>query len=107
VLQQLRAIRGVTRVVRFGQDGRPAGDAGAEAEALAAKGLYLSMTFATSVARAFGLRGLSLATLENDREPFILVHSQSQHLCLAVEAGVPLEPVVAQVRSLLSRPASR
>jgi hypothetical protein len=106
-LQQLRAIRGVTRVVRFGQDGRPVGDGGAEAEALAAKGLYLSMTCATSIAQAFGLRGLSVAALENDRAPFILVHSQGQHLCLAVEPGVPLEPVVAQVRSLLGRPASR
>ncbi len=107
VLDQIRAIRGVTRLVRFGTDGRPSGDAGPEAEGLAAKGLYLAVTHAASVASAFGLHELALATLQGERESFILVHSNASYLCVGVAPGAAVEPVVTQLRALLTRPASR
>jgi Domain of unknown function (DUF4388) len=107
VLDQIRAIRGVTRLVRFGADGRPAGGGGPEAEALAATGLYVALTHATAVASAFGLRDLAIATLEREREGLVLVRGSAGFLCVAVEAGVSLDPIVAQLRALLSRPAPR
>jgi hypothetical protein len=106
-MDQIRAIRGVTRLVRFGADGRPTGPADAEADALAAKGLYLALTHAGAVGQAFGLKELSLAALEGPRESLVVVHAGGQYLCLAVAPGTPVDPIVSQVRALLTRPASR
>jgi uncharacterized protein DUF4388 len=107
VLEQIRAIRGVTRLVRFGSDGRPVGGGGPEAEALAATALYVALTHAAAVASAFGLKDLAVATLEGEREGLVLVRGSGGFLCVAVEAGFPLDPIVAQLRTLLSRPAPR
>lgn len=107
VLDQIRAIRGVTRVVRFDRDGRPRGDATPEAEALAAKGLYLALRHAASIASTFGLRELGWATLESGNDSFVLVQGNASYLCVAVEPGTPIEPVVAQLRALLTRQAPR
>ncbi len=104
VLDQLRAIRGVTQLVRFGKDGRPTGDAGPAGEALAAKGLYLSLTHSAAVAQAFGLHDLAFASVRGERESFVLVHSAGQFLCTAVSQDAAIEPVVAQIRALLTRP---
>jgi len=106
VIEQIRAIPGVTELVRFGRDGRPAG-AGPAAEALAAKGLYLAMTHSARVAAAFGLGDLAVASVHGGPESFVLVHASGQYLCVAVAPGAAIEPVVAQLRALLSRPASR
>ncbi len=65
VLDQIRAIPGVARVVRFTGDGRPLGEAGPAAEDLAAKGLYLAMMHARAVAGAFGLGELRIAALDS------------------------------------------
>lgn len=107
VLDQIRAIPGVTQLVRFGDDGRPVGAAGPEAEALAANGLYLALTHAAAVGATFGFRELAVAMLQNDRQSFILVHGSAGFLCVALEPGAPQDAIVAQVRSLLSRPAQR
>lgn len=107
VLDQVRAIPGVLRAVRFGPDGRPVNEPSPEAEDLAAKGLYLALQPAAAVAQAFGLQGLSIAALHSARLSFVLVHSASQYLCVAVDPAVPLDPVLAQVRALLTRPAAR
>jgi hypothetical protein len=106
-LDQIRAIAGVTQVVRFGRDGRPSGGAGPAADALAAKGLYLAMNHAASVAEAFGLHEVSLATVRGPQESFVLVHSRGNHLCVAAAPGAPLEPIVAQLRAVLTRQPSR
>lgn len=103
-IAQVRAIPGVTRLVRFGADGRPWGESGREAEALAAKGLYLAMTHAASVAQAFGLRELSVATLQAKPESLVVVHSQGNYMVLSVSPDVAVDAVCAQVRSLLARP---
>jgi hypothetical protein len=107
VLEQVRAIPGVTQVVRFGKDGRPSGDGSPAAEALAAKGLYLAMNHAAFVAEAFGLHEVSLVTVRGARESFVLVHSRGNHLCVAAAPGAPLEPIVAQLRVVLTRQPSR
>ncbi len=107
VFEQIRAIHGVTRVVRFGKDGRPRGDSTPEAEALAAKGLYVAMTHAASIATAFGLRELGWAALQSERDSFVLVQGNASSLCIAVERGAAIEPIVGQLRTLLTRPASR
>jgi hypothetical protein len=104
VLDQIRAIRGVTQLVRFGKDGRPAADCGPAGEALAAKGLYLSLTHAAAVADAFGLHDLAFATVHGERESFVLVHSGGQFLCTAVAQDAAIDQVVAQLRALLTRP---
>ncbi len=104
VLEQIRAIRGVTQVVRFGKDGRPAGDAGPGTEALAAKGLYLFLTHAVAVGQAFGLHELAFAAVHGERESFVLAHAGGQFLCAAVAQDAPLDPIVAQIRTLLTRP---
>jgi hypothetical protein len=103
VLEQIRAIRGVTQVVRFAKDGRPAGDAGPGAEALAAKGLYLFLTHAVAVAQAFGLHELAYAAVRGERESFVLAHAAGQFLCAAVAQDAPVDGVLAQVRTVLSR----
>lgn len=107
VLDQIRAIRGVIRLVRFGADGRPLGPADAEADALAAKGLYLALTHGDAVRQAFGLRELSLAALEGGGESFLVIRAGTQYLGVAVAQGTPLDPVLSQVRALLTRPAPR
>jgi hypothetical protein len=105
--EQLRAIPGVLRIVRFGPDGRPLGDPSPAAEALAAKGLYLALNPGAAIARAFGLRALSLATLRGAKESLVLVQGGGQHLALAVAPDAALDQVAAQVRAHLTRPAPR
>ena len=107
VLDQIRAIPGVGALVRFGKDGRPLGDGGPEAEALAARGLYLAMRHAGAIAAAFGLNELRIASLDSPRGSLVVVHGSGSSLCVAVSAGTPLEPVVAQLRAILARPAPR
>jgi len=107
VMDQIRAIRGVTGIARFGQDGRPSGSDGPDAQALAAKGLYLALNHAAAVARAFGLRDLVLAAVEGVGDSFILIHAQGRYLGVAIQAGAAAEPIAAQIRALLSRPVAR
>jgi hypothetical protein len=107
LLDRVRALPGVVRLVRFGEDGRPAGGPDPGAEALAAKGLYLALNAAAPVGDAFDLRPLAIASLRGARESLILVQSSGQYLCVAVAPEAPLEPLVAQLRALLSRPTSR
>lgn len=104
VLDQIRAIPGVTQLVRFGKDGRPSGNPGPAAEALAAKGLYVFLVHAAAVAEAFGLRDLTFATVRGDRESFVLVHSAGQFLCTAVSRDANVDEVTARIRALLTRP---
>jgi hypothetical protein len=104
---QLRAVPGVLRAVRFGADGRPAGDPSPEAEALAAKGLYLALNPAAAVARAFGLHALTLATLRGAQESVVLVHTGAQYLALSVAPDAALDQVGAQVRAILTRSVPR
>lgn len=105
VLDKVRAIPGVSHVVRFGPNGRPVGDTSAEAEQLAARGLYLAMTHAAAVATAFGLRDLSLATLQTGSDAFVLVRGNGSYLSVGVAPGVGADQVAAQLRALMSRPA--
>jgi hypothetical protein len=107
VLDRIRALPGVTGLVRFGADGRPTAAATHEVEALAAKGLYLALTHAAAVAQAFGLRDLAVASLQGARESFILVQSRGSYLAVGVATGEAVEPVAAQVRALLTRQAVR
>jgi hypothetical protein len=107
LLDQLRALRGVTSVVRFARDGRPVGEAGPDAEALAAKGLYLEMAHAASIASAFGLHDLAIATVQGAAESFVVVHGTTSSLCVAVDRAAPVEAVVSQLRAILTRPVAR
>jgi hypothetical protein len=105
VLDQIRAIPGVRRAVRFGADGRPQHDPSPESEALAAQALYLALNPAAAVAQAFGLHALSIASLRSARESLVVVHSAGQYLCVAVSPDAALDQVVAQLRALLARPS--
>ena len=103
VLDRIRSLRGVTQVARFGQDGRTSGPQGAGAEQLAAKGLYLAVTHAAAVASAFGLGELGVAALCGRRDSFVVVHRAGNYLGVAIAPGTPVEPVVGQLRALLTR----
>jgi hypothetical protein len=103
-MDQIRAIPGVTQVVRFGKDGRPAADAGPGGEALAAKGLYVFLTHAAAVSEAFGLHDLAFAAIRGARESFVLVHSAGQFLCAAATQDAQLDQVMSQIRALLTKP---
>jgi len=105
VLERIRAISGVTRLVRFGRDGRTSDRDGPDAEQLAAKGLYLAVNHAAAVASALGLGELSIAAVQGQRDSFAVVHRAGSFLCVAVEPGTPVERVTAQLRALLTRPA--
>lgn len=104
VLEQIRAIPGVTQVVRFGKDGRPAADSGPGGEALAAKGLYVFLTHAAAVSEAFGLHDLAFAAVRGARESFVVVHSAGQFLCAAATQDAQLDHLMAQIRALLTKP---
>jgi hypothetical protein len=104
VMDQIRTIPGVTQVVRFGKDGRPAADSGPGGEALAAKGLYVFLTHAAAVSEAFGLHDLAFAAVRGERESFVLVHSAGQFLCTAVTQDAQLDHVMAQIRAILTKP---
>ncbi len=107
VLDRIRAIRGVTRLVRFGRDGQPGPGEGPGGEELAARALYLALNHAGAIGATFGLRDLAVASLEGAAGSFLVVHAGPSYLAVAVEPGVAVEPVVAQVRCLLTRPAAR
>jgi hypothetical protein len=109
LMDQLRALRGVTGLVRFLADGQPFGAGAGEpgAEALAAKGLYLALTHAAVVGQAFGLRDFWLAALESPRESFVVIRSGDQYLGVAVAQGVQVDPLIGQIRTLLTQAASR
>jgi hypothetical protein len=106
VLDQIRALPGVTQVARFGKDGRPSGLHGPGAEQLAAKGLYLAVTHAAAVASAFGLGELGVAALCGRRDSFVVIHHAGNYLGVAIAPGTPVEPVVGQLRALLTRKAA-
>jgi len=105
VLERIRAIPGVTRLVRFGRDGRTSDRDGPEAEQLAAKGLYLAGNHAAAVASALALGELSIAAVQGRHESFAVVHRAGSFLCVAIQPGTPVERVTAQLRALLTRPA--
>jgi hypothetical protein len=106
VLDQIRALHGVQRVVRFGSDGRTSGKEGPEGQMLAAKGLYLAVNHAAAVAFALGLGELHIAALQGEGESFVVVHRAGSYLCVALEPGTPVDVVAAQLRALLTRPAT-
>jgi hypothetical protein len=105
VLDQIRALQGVTQVVRFGKDGRASAQDGPGAEQLAAKGLYLAVTHAAAVAKAFGLGELGIAALQGERESFVVLHRAGNHLCVALAPGTQVEPVLGPLRALVTRKA--
>jgi len=107
LIDRIRAIHGVTGLVRFGADGRPAGECGPDAEALAAKALYLAMNHAGAVARAFGLRELVVASVQGKEQSLVVVHSHGHYLGVSVDRGVAADSVAAQIRAILTRPAAR
>jgi len=107
LVDRVRAISGVDEVVRFGKDGVPVGDASPQAEALAARGLYLAMTHAAAVSEAFGLGELSSISLRSEREPLLLFQAQGQYLCVAVGAQGANEEIEARIRALFARPGAR
>jgi predicted regulator of Ras-like GTPase activity (Roadblock/LC7/MglB family) len=107
LVDRVRAIAGVDEVVRFGKDGVPVGDASPQAEALAARGLYLAMTHAAAVSDAFGLGELSSISLRSEREPLLLFQAQGQYLCVAVGAQGANEEIEARIRALFARPGTR
>jgi hypothetical protein len=107
VLDRIRALAGVTRVVRFGKDGRTAPGEGPAGEELAAKALYLALNHAGAIASAFGLRDVVLASVQGARESFLVVQGGGNYLAVAVGPGVAVEPIAAQVRALLTKPAAR
>lgn len=106
-LERIRAVPGVASAVRFGRDGRVGPGEGPAAEALAAKALYLALNHAGAIAATFGLRDLSIGALQGARESLLVVHSNGNYLGVAVAKGAAVEPVAAQVRALLTRPAAR
>jgi hypothetical protein len=106
-VDQIRAIPEVAQVVSFGTDGRPARDAGPAAEALAARGLYLSVMHAAAVAGAFGLGELRLATLDSSKGSLVVVHGSGSYLALAVAPGAALDPLVARLRTILAPSTAR
>ena len=90
-----------------GSDGRPRGSEGVEAEALAAKGLYLASTHARAVAEAFGLRDLQLAAVSSPCCSFVLAQREGNYLGVEVEAGAPVDVVEEEVRALFFRTPGR
>jgi hypothetical protein len=106
-IDQIRALPEVAHVVRFGADGRPVGDAGPSAEALAAKGLYLSVMHAGAVSGTFGLGELRLATLDSPKGSLVVVHGGGSYLALALTPGAAIDPLVARLRTILAPSAPR
>lgn len=109
LLDQLKSIPGVARLVRFGADGQPTGAGAAEpgAEALAARGLYLALNHAAAIGQAFGLGQLGFAALQGAQESMVVIHAGGQYVCLAVEPGASTGPIVERARALLMQRAPR
>lgn len=105
LLDRVRALKGVARLVHTGRDGR-ASDDSPEAAALAARGLYASLTHATLLSETFGLGPLVTAMVSGE-EPFIVTHSNGNHLTVSVTPGQPVASVELQVRQLLTPPGVR
>ncbi|MDP1829527.1 MAG: DUF4388 domain-containing protein [Archangium sp.] len=105
LLERVKALKGVVRLVHTGKDGRPSDDS-PEAGDLAARGLYVSLTHATLLSDAFGLGTLVTATVSGD-ESFIVTHSNGNHLMVAVAPGQSVASLEVQVRQILTRPGVR
>jgi len=104
-LDRLRGVAGVRRIVLHGGDGRPRGSEGPEADALAAKGLYLATNHAHAVAEAFGLRDLQLAAVASPCCSFVLAQREGNYLGVEVDPGAPVDAVEEQVRALFFPPS--
>lgn len=103
----VRTLKGVTRVVHAGPDGRPKGDESVEAEALAARGVYLAVAHGGLVAQAFGLGAVTSAMVSGPGGGFVVTASNGHHLIVEVGADVPVATVEAQLRQVLSRAGGR
>jgi hypothetical protein len=102
IAEAIRAFPDVSYAVLLNADGTPASDSSPQAEALAAKGMFLSTLMGNPVGAAFGLGELQVAALHTNREQLLLVHSRDQALCVAVFPGASLDEVEAEIRRMLA-----
>lgn len=103
-IDQVRALPGVVYAVRFGAEGTPIGDAGPQAEALAARGFYLAQMVAGPAAQLLGLHDLGVAAVRSAGEQLLLFHVRGSYLCLAVAPDVSVDRVEADARAIQTRP---
>ena len=102
IAEAVRALPDVSYAVLLSADGTPVGDPSPQAEALGAKGMFLSTLMGGPVGSAFGLGELQVASLHTNREQLLLIHSRDQFLCVAVFPGASLDEVEAAIRRTLS-----
>jgi len=101
-----RAVAGATYAVVL-RDRRPVGDESPQAEALAARSVFLLAMVAAPLGKALGLGELATASLSSQQgEQLLLFHSQEAHLAVSVAAGVPLLDTEVAIRRALSPKAS-
>ena len=102
IAEAIRAFPDVSYAVLLNADGTPASDTSPQAEALAAKGMFLSTLMGNPVGTAFGLGELQVASLHTNREQLLLIHSREKVLCVAVFPGASLDEVEAEIRRMVT-----
>jgi len=101
-----RAVAGATYAVVL-RGRQLVGDASPQAEALAARSVYLLAMISAPLGKALGLGELASAALSSQQgEQLLLFHSQEAHLAVSVTAGEPLYETEAAIRRALSTRAS-
>ena len=103
ITEAVRALPDVSYAVVLAADGTPLGDSTPQAEALAAKGIFLATLIGTPVGAAFGLGDLKIAALHASREPLLLFRTRDHLVCASLLPGGSLEETEAAIRDMLAR----
>jgi len=97
-LERIRSLPEIERVVHCRKDGTPVGEQGPQAEALAAKCVYLALVLGEPSGADLGLGELSAAALHTQSEQLLLFRSRDQYLCASLRPGTSLENAEMAIR---------
>lgn len=100
----VNAVPGARYAVLISEDGTPHDDPSTEAEAIAARAIYLVTMLASPISATFGLGELALAHLRSDVDPLVVFRNKDKFLVVLAEPDAPLDRVEAGVRRLFSTP---
>ncbi len=97
---RVMGVSAVTYAVLLDKQGRPVQDSSQEAEALAAKGLFLAQA-SIKMGELMGLGELKSAVAQTDNFDLLLYDSRQHYLSIAVKPNSRLDGVEAEIKAAL------
>lgn len=97
---RVMGVNAVTYAVLLDKQGHPVQDSSQEAEALAAKGLFLAQS-AIKMGDFMGLGELKSAAVQTDQFDLLMYDSRQHYLSIALKANSKLDGVEAEIKAAL------